>query len=163
MKIDVILADYNNPKHGLELIQLLNAYAQDPMGGGTPLSSHVQQNLIAEFAKQTHVFSLICYVNGQPAGLVNCVEGFSTFACKPLVNIHDLAVLAKFRGLGISQKMLQAVEQIAIQKDCCKITLEVLEGNELAKKAYLKHGFAGYQLDPAKGRAMFWQKVLTEN
>jgi hypothetical protein len=23
-------------------------------------------------------------------GLVNCFEGFSTFACKPLVNVHEL-------------------------------------------------------------------------
>ncbi|MDU0356030.1 GNAT family N-acetyltransferase [Paraglaciecola aquimarina] len=56
--------------------------------------------------------------------------------------------------------MLQKVEQIARQKDCCKITLEVLEGNEVAKNAYLKHGFAGYELDPEQGKAMFWQKVL---
>uniref|UniRef100_UPI0035583619 GNAT family N-acetyltransferase n=2 Tax=Pseudomonadota TaxID=1224 RepID=UPI0035583619 len=59
-----------------------------------------------------------------------------------------------------SQKMLAKVEEIARQRGCCKLTLEVLEGNEVAKAAYQKQGFDGYQLDPQMGRAMFWQKVL---
>lgn len=159
MNIEVILADYTNPKHAEELVELLNSYALDPMGGGSPLSADVQANLVNTLAKQSNVFSLIAYVDSKPAGLINCVEGFSTFSCKPLINIHDLAVSPKFRGLKISQLMLQKVDDIAQQKGCCKVTLEVLEGNEAAKKAYLKHGFAGYELDPAMGRAMFWQKI----
>jgi hypothetical protein len=35
-----------------------------------------------------------------------------------------------------------------------------LEGNKLAQAAYIANGFAGYQLDPEMGRAMFWQKKL---
>jgi ribosomal protein S18 acetylase RimI-like enzyme len=62
--------------------------------------------------------------------------------------------------MGISQKMLAKVEEIARQRGCCKITLEVLEGNEAAKGAYRKLGFADYQLDPEMGRALFWQKAL---
>ncbi|MGJ8680054.1 GNAT family N-acetyltransferase [Paraglaciecola sp.] len=160
MKVETVIADYTNKKHGADLVHLLNAYALDPMGGGEPLSDLVQQNLVPTLANQANVFSVLVYVNDKPAGLVNCVEGFSTFSCKPLINIHDLAVLEEFRGLGISQIMLQKVDEIAQQKGCCKITLEVLEGNHLAKKAYLKHGFAGYELDPAKGKAMFWQKQI---
>jgi len=71
-------------------------------------------------------------------------------------------VLKEFRGLGISQLMLNKVEAIARQKNCCKLTLEVLQGNEPAQKSYLKHGFAGYQLDPKMGQAMFWQKPLDD-
>ncbi|MDU0356029.1 hypothetical protein RS130_20965 [Paraglaciecola aquimarina] len=98
MQIEVIQADYHNPKHASDLTQLLNAYANDPMGGGQPLAHTTQTHLIAELAKRSHVFSIICYVDQQPAGIVNCVEGFSTFACKPLINIHDLAVSQEFRG-----------------------------------------------------------------
>jgi ribosomal protein S18 acetylase RimI-like enzyme len=161
MNIEVISADYTNAQHGEDLVELLNAYALDPMGGAAPLSDHVKANLVKTLAQQTNVFSLIAYVDSKPAGLVNCVEGFSTFSCKPLINIHDLAVSPDFRGLNISQLMLQKVDDIAQQKGCCKVTLEVLEGNEAAKKAYLKHGFAGYELDPAIGRAMFWQKSIS--
>jgi ribosomal protein S18 acetylase RimI-like enzyme len=60
----------------------------------------------------------------------------------------------------LSQLMLSKVEEIAKAKGCCKITLEVLEGNEIAKNAYRKFGFSSYELDPAMGRALFWQKNI---
>ena len=86
--------------------------------------------------------------------------GFSTFKCQPLINIHDLAVIKTFRGQGISQALLSKLEQLALKKGCCKITLEVLEGNIVAQNAYQKFGFAGYQLDPNMGKAMLWQKFI---
>ena len=160
METTVIVADYSDKKQGSEIIQLMNAYASDPMGGGKPLLLFVQENLVSELAKRSFAFSLICYVGTEPAGLINCFEGFSSFACKPLINIHDVIVLSEFRGLGISQRLLDEVDSIAEQRGCCKVTLEVLEGNQAAKNAYLKHGFAGYELDPEMGKAEFWQKPL---
>jgi ribosomal protein S18 acetylase RimI-like enzyme len=71
--------------------------------------------------------------------------------------------LEKYRGLGLSQKLLQRVEVIAINRECCKITLEVLEGNDIAQSAYRNFGFSNYELDPKMGKAMFWQKLLTES
>lgn len=160
MNTEILIADYLNSQHGNDISFLMNAYALDPMGGGTALPEHVQNNLAAELAKIPYVFSVICYVEGNAAGLINCVEGFSTFKCKPLVNIHDVVVLDEFRGQGLSQLMLEKVEEIAREKGCCKLTLEVLQGNKLAQNAYQKQGFGGYQLDPAMGHAMFWQKSL---
>lgn len=161
MTIELIKADYNNEQHAKDLIMLLNAYALDPMGGGEPLTAYVQQNLVATLAKRNDVFTVLCYVDNEPAGIINCVEGFSTFSCKPLVNIHDCGVLDKFRGLGISLKMFAEVEKIAIERGCCKLTLEVLQGNDIAKNAYKKLGFSGYELDPALGHALFWEKKLS--
>jgi ribosomal protein S18 acetylase RimI-like enzyme len=139
---------------------VLNNYAEDPMGGGEPLDADVLRQVPAELAKRPYAFSVLAFVGGEPAGLVNCFEGFSTFACRPLVNVHDVAVVAKFRGLGLSQKMLQKVEEIARQRGCCKITLEVLEGNAVAQASYAKFGFAAGMFDPAHGRMLFWIKSL---
>jgi len=130
------------------------------MGGGEPLSDFIKENLAKELSKIAHAFSVICYVDGKPVGLINCFEMFSTFTCKPLINIHDIVVVNGFRGLGISQLMLTKVEKRAQEKGCGKMTLEVLEGNDIAKKAYLKFGFDGYELDPKMGKALFWQKVI---
>jgi len=160
MIIKLIKVDYKNEQHGKDLIMLLNAYALDPMGGGESLAPYVQQNLVATLAKRDDVFTVLCYVDDEPAGIINCVEGFSTFSCKPLVNIHDCGVLNKFRGLGLSLKMFAEVEKIAIERGCCKLTLEVLQGNEVAKNAYKKLGFSGYELDPRLGHALFWEKKL---
>ena len=160
MDIKVVKVDYNHPQQAQDLTDLLNAYACDPMGGGVPLSESVANNLTSELAKLPHAFSLICYVDGKPAGLTNAFFAFSTFKAKPLVNIHDIAVKPEYRGLGLSKKLLAEVDNIARVHGCCKVTLEVLEGNEAAKQTYLKAGFAGYQLDPKMGSAMFWQKNL---
>jgi len=160
MKIETTLADYHNPEQSAEVMALLNAYAQDPMGGGAPLTDYVKQNLINTLQDRNDVFSLLCYVDGKAAGLMNFIEGFSTFKCKPLMNIHDVVVLPEYRGKGLSSKMMTAVEAFALSRGCCKLTLEVLEGNISAQQAYKKDGFAGYELDPAMGKALFWEKTL---
>lgn len=156
----VLQASYTNAVHAEAIGELLNHYAQDPMGGGLALSADLLQQLPAELAKRPHAFSVLAFVGGEPAGLVNCFEGFSTFACRPLVNVHDVVVMERFRGLGLSQKMLHKVEEIARQRGCCKITLEVLEGNELAQSAYRKFGFNDSVFDPKYGRMLFWSKSL---
>ncbi|MFQ3249193.1 MAG: ribosomal protein S18 acetylase RimI-like enzyme [Glaciecola sp.] len=160
MNIKIEIVDYDDKRQADELLSLLNAYAKDPMGGGSELASFSKQNLIGELNKRPFIFSIICYVDGKPAGFSNCIEGFSTFKCKPLINIHDFAVNPEFRGLQLSQKMMSKIEEIAIAKGCCKITLEVLEGNLVAKNAYIKSGFKGYELDPEVGKAVFWEKPL---
>ena len=152
--------DYQEPFQVKQLIDLLDAYARDPMGGGEPLADEVKARLATELAKQTNMFSLLVYVDNIPAGLCNCVWGYSTFAAKSLVNIHDLAVLTKYRGLGLSQQLLQAVEQQVKQAGGVKITLEVLANNEIAQNAYRRFGFAPYELAEGAGRAEFWQYKL---
>ncbi|WP_345990598.1 GNAT family N-acetyltransferase [Sulfurimonas sp. HSL1-2] len=160
MNIQIVKADYCNEIHWADIPMLLDAYARDPMGGGQPLKETVKASLVSELAKRPYAFTVIAYADGKPAGLANCFEGFSTFACKPLVNIHDIAVLPEYRGIGISQKLLEKVEEIATEKGCCKITLEVLGNNAVAQAAYRKFGFAAYELDPAAGSAQFWEKKL---
>ena len=144
----------------MDILYLLDSYSRDPMGGGVPLSDSTKNNLVKELSNIPHAFSVLCYVNNKPAGLINCFEAFSSFQCKPLINVHDVIVLADFRGHGISQLMLKEVEEIAKKKGCCKITLEVLEGNKVAQRSYKKFGFAGYELNPLMGKALFWEKPI---
>ncbi|MGI9277959.1 MAG: GNAT family N-acetyltransferase [Endozoicomonas sp.] len=159
--MELIVTDYSNTDHATDIVELLNEYATDPMGGGEPLPEFAKENLALELSKLPHAFSVLCYVDGQPAGLANCFEAFSTFDCKPLINIHDLVVRSNFRGRGISQRLLNKIEETARDKGCGKVTLEVLEGNKTAQKAYLKYGFEPYQLDSEHGNALFWKKDLT--
>jgi len=56
--------------------------------------------------------------------------------------------------------MLKKVEEIAISRNCCKLTLEVLANNTVAKSSYTKFGFKSYELDPDAGTALFWQKTI---
>ncbi|MBF0194865.1 MAG: GNAT family N-acetyltransferase [Magnetococcales bacterium] len=160
MIIDITVADYQNQKHVKDIQHLLDIYATDPLGGGKALDSYVKQNIVKELSKLPHAFSVLAYDSGTAIGLANCFYTFSTFACKPIVNIHDFMVIKNCRGKGISQKLLAKIEQIAINAGCCKITLEVLSNNNAAKSAYLKFGFSDYELNPDHGKALFWQKLL---
>jgi ribosomal protein S18 acetylase RimI-like enzyme len=161
MSIQILTADYENQNHARHVVQLLNRYAQDPMGGGgAGLAPPVTQKLIAEMKRRPQCFSILAYVDEQPAGLVNCIESFSSFSASSVVNIHDVFVAPSFRGQGISRLMFDRVVEMAREKDCCKLTLEVLEGNQLAQNAYRKYGFEGYELTPELGKAMFWQMKI---
>jgi ribosomal protein S18 acetylase RimI-like enzyme len=156
-------ADYANPHHAQVLVALLDAYAQDPMGGAEPLSDFAKQNLIACLAARPQAFSVLAFEAADektPIGLVNCIEGFSTFACKPLVNVHDVVVLPTYRGQRVAERMFAVVETMAQERGACKLTLEVLSGNLSALRLYTRLGFAQYQLDPAAGSAQFLQKWL---
>ncbi|WP_281556966.1 GNAT family N-acetyltransferase [Thalassomonas sp. RHCl1] len=161
MNIQLCIADYKDEQQGKDLLMLLNAYALDPMGGEEPLTEYVKENLLTALSQRSDMFTLLCYLDGKPAGLINCIESFSTFSCQPVINVHDVVVLPFYRGHGLSEKMLQEVENIARENGCCKLTLEVLQGNAVAQKAYRKFGFSGYELDPEMGQAMFWDKKLT--
>jgi len=160
MDIQIIIADYANPQHAQAVGFLLNEYAKDPMGSGKPLNSGIQEKVASELATQPGAFSVLVYVDNEPAALTNCLQSFSTFKCKPLINIHDLAVVKKYRGLGLSTRMLEKVEEVAIQRECCKLTLEVLGGNMPAINSYKKYGFKAYALDPEMGAAEFMEKEL---
>jgi ribosomal protein S18 acetylase RimI-like enzyme len=158
--IEIINADLSLPKHAEALLTLLNEYALDLMGGKEALPEFVKTNLVAELKRRPSAYAILAFVEGNPAGLMIGFEGFSTFACKPLINIHDIVVAEKYRGRGISKKMLSHMEKIAQDIGCCKLTLEVLEGNTVAQSLYRSCGFEGYALDPTMGKALFWQKKL---
>ncbi|GAA5218356.1 GNAT family N-acetyltransferase [Corallincola platygyrae] len=158
---NILVADYQNPSHGEAILALLDQYAQDPMGGGTPISEKVRNQLIGKLAQNATAVSFLAELDGEYVGLANCFLGFSTFACEELINIHDFAVSPSARGKGIGKQLMRAVEQYARERGCCKVTLEVLEGNHVAKALYQKCGFAGYALDPEAGHALFWDKKLT--
>ncbi len=158
--LQVKRVDYLNALDAKALVFLLDAYAQDPMGGGEALQSQASARLCSDLSRISGAASFIAWQDGQPIGLINCFEGYSTFKAKPLLNVHDIAVLASHRGQGIGQALLQAAETHALARGCCKLTLEVLSGNAPAMASYKRFGFEQYELDPAAGQAQFMQKWL---
>ena len=155
-----IIADLSSIDHGRDIVRLLDSYASDIMGGGESLSDHAKANLVLELSKRDQCVVVLIYVENVAAGLAICFEGFSTFACRPIMNIHDVTVHPDFRGQGLSVELLKKVEEQAVKRGCCKITLEVLQGNHRASKIYRKFGFNPYELDAEMGQAIFYQKKL---
>jgi ribosomal protein S18 acetylase RimI-like enzyme len=157
----VVRLDPHDPRDGAALVQLLDEYARSPTGGGTALTDAVKAALPGVLAGRPNYVGLLAWEGVQPVGLVNCFEGLSTFKARPLLNIHDIAVTETRRGHGIGRRLLAEAEAFARERGCCKLTLEALEGNTGAIGLYRSVGFAAYELDPAMGRASFFEKWLT--
>ena len=153
--------DYTHAHDAAALVQLLNTYAQDPMGGQEPLPAHTMETLCQRLAAFPGAASWIAWADdAEPVGLLNNFLGFSTFKAQPLLNVHDIAVLPAWRGQGIAQQLLAAAEAHARSQGCCKLTLEVLSNNTRAQGAYQRFGFELYTLGAAHGHALFMQKWL---
>ena len=158
MPLEVIRADYADRRHAAAIVGLLDAYAQDPMGGGRPLPAHVHERLVPGLAATPGALTLLALEGAAFVGLVNAFAGYSTFIARPLLNLHDVFVRPDHRGRGIARRLLQAAEAVARDRGCGKLTLEVLSGNTAAQQLYRALGYAPYALDEAAGDARFWQK-----
>ena len=98
--ISIVEADLDRTDHQEAVVQLIDAYAQDPVILSQPLSQEVRRGLIPGLQKHPTTLVLLAYCDNEAIGVAVCFLGFSTFAAKPLINIHDFAVLPQHRGQG---------------------------------------------------------------
>lgn len=153
--VSFCFCDYTNETHCSQLAHLINQYITDPMGGGTPLSPFQQLRMVDGLANHPSCFVLFILVNGQITGLATCFINFSTFRAKPFINIHDVIIDKDQRGKGYGRLLVQKIEAVAKEKNCCKMTLEVREDNTNAQKLYKELGYGSD--DPAM---LFWVKEI---
>src|SRR5207247_6977182 len=94
---------------------------------GRALAHEALARLIDGLRRHPTTLIFLAYLQGQAAGIATCFLGFSTFFARPLLNIHDFAILPQHRGRGLARHLLRAVEAKALELGCCKLTLEVQE------------------------------------
>src|SRR5262245_20611307 len=141
MNLRIRQADLAESLDANAVVALIDAYALDLLGGGQALSPDVKERLIPALQEHPTTLVLLAFVDEAPVGIAVCFVGFSTLSARPLLNIHDLAVLAAYRGRGIGHALLLAAEDRARRAGCCKLTLEVLERNSNARSLYRRFGF----------------------
>ncbi|NQV28960.1 MAG: GNAT family N-acetyltransferase [Rhodopirellula sp.] len=154
MPISIVDANLSEAAHGAGLVRILDEYARLPHIAGCGLSDDVQENLVDRLAATSGKQILLAVDVGRVVGVAVCFEAFSTFAGRPLLNLHDLAVTADYRGQGVGTMLLNAVANRARELGCCRVTLEVDTANPGAKKLYDRSGFVMTQ--------EFWKKELAE-
>jgi len=160
MDVEVAEADLSNPYHAQGLVDVLDSYARELVGGARPLHPSVRERLVPELTAQANAIILLAFAQGRTIGAAVCFLGFSTFAARPVLNIHDLAVLPEFRGSGAGRALLQAVESRARKHGCCKLTLEVREDNERARSLYESVGFGDFAPGADPTPTVFLEKRL---
>ena len=159
--VRVVPADYDSPLHRDAIVRLLDSYAGDPTSGaGESLSDNARSNVVDGLRNHPTSVVLLATVGSEPAGLAVCFEGYSTFAARPLLNLHDLVVAPGSRGRGVGGALLKAVEAEARARGCAWVTLEVNGPNVGAQRLYRRHGFVGGESISPPEAMMFWKKRL---
>lgn len=158
--ISIVEADLGRREHQEAVLAMTDAYSRDDFGDGKPLDPGARERLIPGLRAHPTTLIMLAFDGERPVGAATCFIGFSTFAARPLVNIHDLVVLPQSRGAGVGRRLLEAVERRALELGCCKLTLEVLDRNERALGVYRAFGFARYALQEGAGEAVFMAKAL---
>jgi ribosomal protein S18 acetylase RimI-like enzyme len=160
MSIRIVEANLDLSDHREAVLAMVEAYSRDTMGSAKPLDQDVRARLIPGLQRHPTTLIFLAFEDAQAVGVAVCFIGFSTFAAKPLINIHDCMVLPEFRGRGVGRHLLEAVEAKACELGCCKLTLEVMDNNHRALRAYEAAGFVRYSLQKDTGLAIFLSKPL---
>jgi ribosomal protein S18 acetylase RimI-like enzyme len=150
MDLQIRKADLADSRDAAAIVTLVDSYAVDPVGGGRPLPADVRERLISALRSHPTTLVLLAFAGDEPAGVAVCFFGLSTFKARPLLNIHDLAVVPKHRGMGVGRALLQAAEQHARRAGCCKLTLEVQDDNNRARALYQSFGFEDFVVGVSK-------------
>lgn len=161
-EVEIGVADLSQPAHQAAVLAMTDAYAADPMGNDGPLPDEVRERLIVGLRAHPTTVVLLAWAERQPIGIATCFVGFSTFAARPVINVHDLAVVSGYRGRGVGRRLLQAVEAHARKLGCAKLTLEVQESNARARRLYESVGFHQPVYGQSSGPSLFYAKALND-
>jgi ribosomal protein S18 acetylase RimI-like enzyme len=151
-------ADLADPADAAAVVALVDGYARGPGGQQAPLDEGARARMPAGLRELPTAFALLACAGEQPVGVAVCAWGFSTFAGRPSLNVHDLAVDPAFQGRGIGARLLAGAEERARARGAAKLTLEVHESNEAAIRLYRSAGFGPWE---PGGRTLFVTKALT--
>jgi ribosomal protein S18 acetylase RimI-like enzyme len=144
VEVRIEAADFEDAAQAAALVEIIDAYAGEAGGRNAPLTAEARAALAKGLLEHPSAFVLLAVAESGPLGSGRLRVGFSTFAGRPTLNVHDLAVLPAHRGRGIGRRLLAEVEDRARAPGCCRITLEVHDTNEGAKRLYREVGFEGW-------------------
>lgn len=145
MVLEVREADLGSAEDVEAIVALLDEYARLPIGQSQPLPEGVRARLVPGLREHPGAFVLFACEGAARVGVAVCFRGFSTFAGRPLINVHDLAVTAGHRRKGVGRALLEAILGRARDEGCARVTLEVRAGNEPAKRLYRRMGFGPWR------------------
>lgn len=106
----------------------------------------------ALFCANPRVFSVICEVDGAPAGFALYFYNFSTWLGRHGLFLEDLYVNPEYRGLGAGKALLHYLARVAVSEGCGRFEWNVLDWNRPAIEFYESFGarpqseWIGYRL-----------------
>ena len=160
MNINITELDLSDERQVSGMIKVLDAYAREPAGGSEPIAAGVRERLLTDLRQVDNAVIFGALDGDRIVGIAVCFRAYSTFKARPLINLHDLAVLPEQRGRGVGSALLAALEARARADGCCKVTLEVLDDNHGARRLYERLGFGDGGPGAGDTTTLFMQKPL---
>jgi GNAT superfamily N-acetyltransferase len=151
----VVNADLENEAHETAILEILDEYASDPVITGQRLDPQALERVIPGLRDHPTCMVFLAFEDELAVGFSVCFRMFSTFAGAPFLNVHDFAARATHRRRGVGRCLLATIEERARALGCCKLTLEVNDGNEPARQLYQSVGFRN--IGTTK---LYWEKPL---
>lgn len=145
MEIRIREAALDDAEDARAVVEIIDSYARGPGGRNEPLDDFARANLAKGIREHPAMIAWLALADDAPVGVAVCLRTFSTFAGRPAMNVHDLAVLPGHQGRGIGRALLERVADVAREAGCCKVTLEVHDSNEGAKRLYRDVGFGPFE------------------
>jgi ribosomal protein S18 acetylase RimI-like enzyme len=125
------------------LSALFQEYAAEVKPDMSPRIAH-------ELSELPYFRGFMVFNEGQPLAFCVCFETYSTYRSKNVWNLHDVMVSKTARGLGLSRQLLEFVLSSAKTSNVAKVTLEVENGNNVAKALYESLGFKDFRVKAPK-------------
>lgn len=88
------------------------------------------------FGDNSHVYGLVCEIDGEAVGSAIYFYNYSTWLAKPGLYLEDLYVDPKHRGKGAGVKLLKAMAKIALENDCARFEWSCLDWNQPSRDFY---------------------------
>lgn len=82
------------------------------------------------FGSAPHYESVIAELDGRPVGLLTLFATYSTYKGRPCLHVNDLYVAPEARGRGVGRRLMAWACRLALERDCCRVELKVLDNNE---------------------------------
>jgi len=74
--------------------------------------------------------SLIAELDGRPVGLLTHFATYSTYKGRPCLHVNDLYVAPEARGRGVGRRLMAQACRLALERECCRVELKVLQNNQ---------------------------------
>ena len=165
--VTIHAVDFDDPQQTADFLFILDHYMRGPTGSGKPMDDELRAHLPDALRSRPTVLCHIAYVvmnHGKNAARRPDQLRRRFFHLRR----QAAAQHPRHRGPRGFPPTRDRPRPPRPRRDggagtgCCKLTLEVLEGNRGAHRAYLEFGFQAYQTDPAMGAAMFMERNWAE-
>ncbi len=86
--------------------------------------------------EQADMIGLGVFVDGKLSGFTHLVFHPNTWSAEPCCYLEDLCVDAQVRGQGLGRALINAAQDLAQQKQCCRLYWVTTRDNHTAQQLY---------------------------